>query len=119
MADGESAQNPADEDSFPELLEFRAAEQKRHKRLIRQVLAASILLLGAGIGVLFLADNDAGLKYIPAGILMVSLGLLGVIRSLISIFTDIDTRDHDMWEGVIGTEEEMLKKHQEDQSGDA
>jgi len=118
MADVDSARNPADEESFPELLEFRAAEQKRHKRLIRQVLSASILLLGAGIGVLLLADNDAGLKYIPAGILMVCLGFFGIIRALISLFTDLDTRDHDMWEGVIGTEEEMLKEHQKESPGD-
>ena len=119
MIDSDSDHVPSDEDAFPELLAFQAEEKKRHKRLIRQVMFASLLLFFGGIGVLFLADEDAGLKYIPAGILMVCLGLIGVIRALVSSFTDIDTRDHELWDGVIGTEEEMMAENARDDSGEA
>ena len=109
MAKTQEAPRSSEEESFPELEAFRAVEEKRHKRLIRQVLLASILLCLGGAGVLWLADADAGLKYIPAGILMLSLGLIGVIRALVSMYTDIDTRDRELWLGVIGSEKELMR----------
>ena len=109
----------SEEESFPELEAFQEEERKRHKKLILQVFLGSLGLLIGGIAILLLVRDEADWKYIPAGILMICIGLLGVVRALFSLFTDIDTRDRDLWDGVIGTEDEMraemnAKENEED-----
>lgn len=117
MAQQPPSPNSQDE-SFPELEAFQEEERKRHKRLILQVLLGSLGLLAGGITILLLVNDEADWKYIPAGILMVCIGTLGVARALFSLFTDIDTRDRDLWDGVIGTEDEMRAEMRDHEKGE-
>jgi putative intracellular protease/amidase len=88
-----------------EVAAFVAAEKRRHQKLIAAVVAGSAVLLAAGIVCLIIAQNDEKVGYAAAGALMTGLGALGLIRAAISMFTDIDTRDHGEWDMVVGNED--------------
>jgi hypothetical protein len=78
---------------FPELLEFQAEQQARHRRIVAAVAGASGVLLIIGVFMVRHGLVAERIEIFSFGCIIVGLALVGLGRAAISAWTDIDTRD--------------------------
>ena len=83
------------EEDFPELREFLAEQQSRHRRIIVGLIVGGLLSIVAGFVIFALAPSgkSPSMGGGAVAVMLVGVGAVMVIRGIISAVTDIDFRD--------------------------
>lgn len=85
----------AEEEDFPELQEFLAAQQRRHRQIIMGLILGGLLSIVVGFIIFALAPKgkSPSMGGGAVAVMLVGVGVVMVVRGIISAVTDIDLRD--------------------------
>ncbi|MCP4500723.1 MAG: hypothetical protein GY822_12250 [Deltaproteobacteria bacterium] len=110
-SNNEPQENPANKEDFPEIIEFRAEQARRRRRVLGTVLIISgiSILLGTTLVFVSMRSSSPTRFSFPAGLLLLVAGTIGGVRVLLSRFTNIDDRPIPYGEEGEKLEKKLLK----------
>lgn len=86
------------EEEFPELIMLQEMQRRRHRKVIWGLIVGGVVSIAAGLIIFAFAGEkgpQAGTG--PVGIVLTGVGLVMIVRGIVSATTDYDTRPrHDL-----------------------
>lgn len=94
MADSNSPGDvSAKEEDFPELVELRALQRQRHKKVILGLIAGGVVAIAGGLAIFAFAEGNKPQMGMGAiAIVLIGVGAIMVVRGILSAVTNIDTK---------------------------